>query len=77
MQLFLEQTLNGLAAGGMYALITLGLALIYGVMKILHVAHASVYTVGAYMGLYLFTLTGNIFLAALAAWLSAPASGSS
>jgi len=65
MQLFLEQILNGLAAGGMYALITLGLALIYGVMKILHVAHASVYTVGAYMGLYLFTLTGNIFLAAL------------
>jgi hypothetical protein len=35
MQLFIEQLLNGLAAGSMYALITLGLALIYGVMKIL------------------------------------------
>jgi amino acid/amide ABC transporter membrane protein 1, HAAT family (TC 3.A.1.4.-) len=30
MQLFIEQLLNGLAAGSMYALITLGLALIYG-----------------------------------------------
>lgn len=65
MQLLIEQLLNGLAAGAMYALITLGLALIYGVMKILHVAHASVYTAGAYMGLYLYTLTGNLLLAML------------
>ena len=33
MELFIEQLLNGLGAGAMYALITLGLALIYGVMK--------------------------------------------
>lgn len=63
MQFLAEQILNGLATGAMYSLITLGLALIYGVMKILHVAHASVYTVGAYMGLYLFTSTGNILIA--------------
>lgn len=63
MQLFIEQLLNGLAAGAMYALITLGLALIYGVMKILHVAHASVYTSGAYMGLYLYSMTGSLLLA--------------
>ncbi len=59
MQLFIEQLLNGLAAGSMYAPITLGLALIYGVMKILHVAHASVYTAGAYTGLYIYTSTGR------------------
>ena len=63
MQLFIEQLLNGLAAGSMYALITLGLALIYGVMKILHVAHASVYTAGAYTGLYIYTSTGSMLLA--------------
>ena len=63
MQLFIEQLLNGLAAGSMYALITLGLALIYGVMKILHVAHASVYTAGAYMGLSIYTSTGSMLLA--------------
>ncbi len=65
MQLLIEQVLNGLAAGAMYSLITLGLALIYGVMKILHVAHASVYTVGAYMGLYLYSATGNMFITIL------------
>lgn len=63
MDLLIEQLLNGLAAGAMYSLITLGLALIYGVMKILHVAHASVYTAGAYMGLYLYTHTGSMLIA--------------
>ncbi|EHL65330.1 branched-chain amino acid ABC transporter permease [Cloacibacillus evryensis] len=65
MELFIEQLLNGLGAGAMYALITLGLALIYGVMKILHVAHASVYTAGAYMGLYIFLSTGSVLIAVI------------
>ena len=45
MQLFFEQLLNGIAMGSIYALITLGLALVYGILRILHVAHAAVYTV--------------------------------
>ena len=65
MELFIEQFLNGLGAGAMYALITLGLALIYGVMKILHVAHASVYTAGAYKGLYIFLSTGSVLIAVI------------
>ena len=65
MELFIEQFLNGLGAGAMYALITLGLALIYGVMKILHVAHASVYTAGAYMGLYILLSTGSVLIAVI------------
>ena len=65
MELFIEQFLNGLGAGAMYDLITLGLALIYGVMKILHVAHASVYTAGAYMGLYIFLSTGSVLIAVI------------
>ena len=65
MELFIEQLLNGLGAGAMYALITLGLALIYGVMKILHVAHASVYTAGAYMGLYILLSTGSVLIAVI------------
>ncbi len=63
MQLFIEQFLNGIAMGSIYALVTLGLALVYGVMRILHVAHAAVYTVGAYMGLLVLHLTGSLFLA--------------
>lgn len=65
MQTFIEQLLNGIAIGSIYALITLGLALVYGIMKILHVAHASIYAIGAYVGLFVFTLTQNLFLAGL------------
>jgi len=62
MQLFLEQLLNGIAMGSIYALVTLGLALVYGILRILHVAHAALYTVGAYMGLLFFNLTGSLIL---------------
>jgi branched-chain amino acid transport system permease protein len=65
MQLFLEQLLNGIAVGSIYALVTLGLALVYGILRILHVAHAAVYTVGAYVGVYLFQITGSLALAVL------------
>jgi branched-chain amino acid transport system permease protein len=69
MQLFIEQILNGLAMGSIYAIITLGLALVYGVMRILHVAHASVYTVGAYAGVFIFQSTGSLTLAFLGSML--------
>jgi len=62
MRLFIEQLLNGIAMGSIYALITLGLALVYGVMRILHVAHAAVFTVGAYVGLFIFQATGSLTL---------------
>ena len=65
MELLLEQILNGIAIGSIYALTTLGLALVYGILKILHVAHASVYTAGAYVGLYLFGVTESLTLAVL------------
>ena len=63
MQLLFEQLLNGLAIGSIYALITLGLALVYGILRILHVAHAAVYTVGAYLGVWLYGLTGTLWVA--------------
>lgn len=67
MELLLEQILNGLAIGSLYALVTLGLALVYGILRILHVAHAAVYTVGAYLGLWTFGWSGSIILAAAVA----------
>jgi len=67
MQLFIEQLLNGAAMGAIYALITLGLALVYGVLRILHVADAGVYTAGAYSGLYVYSHTGSLLLAVLGA----------
>lgn len=60
----MEQVLNGLAIGALYALITLGLALVYGILRILHVAHAAVYSVGAYLGLWVFSWSGSLLFAA-------------
>ena len=67
MQLFLEQCASGVAMGSIYALITLGLALVYGILRILHVAHAGIYAVGAYLALGVFSLTDSLVLAALGA----------
>jgi branched-chain amino acid transport system permease protein len=52
-----------MAMGSIYALVTLGLALVYGIMRILHVAHAAVFTIGAYVGLFLFNVTGSLAFA--------------
>ncbi len=62
MHLFLEQLFNGIAIGAIYALVTLGLALVYGILRILHVAHAAVYTVGAYLGLLFFKISGSLLV---------------
>jgi branched-chain amino acid transport system permease protein len=65
MQLFIEQLLNGIATGSIYAMVALGLALVHGIIRILHVAHAAVCTIGAYVGLLFFNLTGSLLLAVL------------
>ncbi len=65
--MLLQQIVNGLTIGGVYALIAVGLAMVYGILRIIHVAHAGVYVVGAYTGLYTFTLTGSLILSMAAA----------
>src|SRR5215218_5511876 len=45
-----DQTVNGLVVGNIYALIAVGLAIIFGVGNLINFAHGSVYMVGAYVG---------------------------
>ena len=47
---FLDYTVNGLVVGNIYALLAVGLALIFGVANLINFAHGSLYTVGAYVG---------------------------
>ncbi len=47
---WLDYTVNGLIIGNIYALLAVGLALIFGVSHLINFAHGSVYTVGAYVG---------------------------
>jgi branched-chain amino acid transport system permease protein len=69
--LFSQQLVNGLALGSIYAMIAVGLAMIYGVLRVLHIAHAGIYTAGAYLGLFFFTLTGSLAAAVIAAMIIA------
>ncbi|WP_293026474.1 branched-chain amino acid ABC transporter permease [Pandoraea sp.] len=49
---------NGVLLGGLYALMALGLALVWGVLNIVNLAHGSFIMLGAYAGYYLFTKLG-------------------
>ena len=63
MSLFLEQTLNGLQAGFTLLMISSGLTLIFGMMGVLHLAHGSVFMVGAFVGADVLARTGSFLLA--------------
>lgn len=49
---FLQQLINGLAWGSIYALIALGYTMVYGVLRLINFAHGDVYMIGAMMGYY-------------------------
>ena len=53
MSTFLQQLVNGLSLGSIYALIALGYTMVYGVLRLINFAHGDVYMVGAYVGYYL------------------------
>ncbi|NMV41781.1 ABC transporter permease [Ralstonia insidiosa] len=52
---WLDYTVNGLVVGNIYALLAVGLALIFGVSHLINFAHGSVYTVGAFLGWFAIT----------------------
>lgn len=55
---FFQQLTNGLAVGGIYALVALGYTMVYGVLKLINFAHGDLFTIGAYLGLSLLTTAG-------------------
>ena len=50
MSSWLDYTINGLIVGNVYALVAVGLALIFGVSRLINFAQGSIYLVGAYIG---------------------------
>ena len=70
-----QQIANGIATGAVYALTTLGLTMIYGVLRVLHVAHAGVYALGAYSGVVAFRLSGSFWLSLVAAMAACAVAG--
>jgi len=50
---FLQQVINGVSLGAIYALIALGYTMVYGVLRLINFAHGDVYMLGAFAGFYL------------------------
>jgi branched-chain amino acid transport system permease protein len=48
---FLQQLVNGLTVGSVYALIALGYTMVYGILEFINFAHGEIYMVGAYLGI--------------------------
>jgi branched-chain amino acid transport system permease protein len=55
---FLQQVVNGLSLGGIYALIALGYTMVYGIIELINFAHGDVYTLGTFFSLAVLTLLG-------------------
>lgn len=49
--MFLQQLINGLTLGSVYALIALGYTMVYGILRLINFAHGEIYMVGAYLGI--------------------------
>jgi branched-chain amino acid transport system permease protein len=65
---FLQQLLNGVSLGAIYALIAIGYTMVYGVLRFINFAHSDVFMVGAFIGYYLGSLlpAGTVWGGALA-----------
>jgi len=71
MELLVQQLVNGLAVGSIYALIALGYTMVYGTIKLINFAHGDVYMMGAFIGYFaVMVLKLNVFLALLVAMVA-------
>ena len=55
MDIFLQQIINGLTLGSVYAVVALGYTMVYGIIQLINFAHGEVFMVGAYGGLATYT----------------------
>jgi branched-chain amino acid transport system permease protein len=66
LELLALQALNGLTFGALLFLVASGFTLIFGLMRIINLAHGSLYLLGGYAGVIVFAASGDILLAILA-----------
>src|SRR5579862_8800070 len=55
---YLQQTINGLSLGAMYALLALGFTLVYGIMELINFSHFNVFMVGTFVAMYALQAVG-------------------
>jgi branched-chain amino acid transport system permease protein len=71
----LMQMVTGVSLGSLYVLLAIGLSLIFGMLTVVNFAHGAYFMVGAYAGVYAYTLTGNFWISLVATPLVAGALG--
>src|ERR1700761_7761323 len=59
MDLVLQQIINGLTMGAIYAIVGLGYTMVYGIIRLINFAHGAVFMVGAYVGLTMLEMLGG------------------
>ncbi len=64
-QLFALQLMTGIALGAVYALLAIGLSLIFGMLTVVNFAHGAFFMVGAFLGVYSMALTGSFWFSLL------------
>ena len=64
-QLLALQLMTGIALGAVYALLAIGLSLIFGMLTVVNFAHGAFFMVGAFLGVYFLGLTGNFWFSLL------------
>ncbi|EPR44420.1 ABC-type transporter, integral membrane subunit [Desulfovibrio sp. X2] len=69
MDFFLQQCLNGLTLGGLYALIALGYTMVYGIIQLINFAHGEFFAAGGYVGVILLSLMAAHGMTASHPWL--------
>ena len=62
---FVQQLINGVSLGSIYALVALGYTMIYGIIKLINFAHGDIYMLGAYAGFFATTTLKLSFVPAL------------
>jgi len=62
MEYFVQQLINGLTLGAIYALIAIGYTMVYGIIGMINFAHGEVYMIGAFLAVIVFTALGLIGL---------------
>ena len=73
---FVQQLINGISLGSIYALVALGYTMVYGIIKLINFAHGDIYMLGAYAGFFATTVLKLSFFPALVfAMVAAAAAG--
>lgn len=72
---YIDLAASGISIGCMYAMMSVGLTLVYGLLRILHIAHAAVFALGAYVTVLAANATGSLLLGFLCAIIVTPLFG--